>query len=332
VALGRAVYVDHKPGYRTDPIIAIPGGEAGHVLRLIRPHVESCAWGKKSSVKLSLLDAASSSIGYWVGNGGPIYQITFAGEYNESSELLAVRQASEITIFRPMYHRQPIPAVVPSGYAKQYPSSRLSVNPVTVLTADKCGSKRHADVSFNPFYSRQFGTVDDRGRWSIWDLEGTLRNDSTLELVSGKSGHIFDNLDPTSTSKNLCNADGWHRILWVVNVSTIVVCSRRHIAVFNIEAAPTRLQSPEFDPAKTTDWILDIKRSPTNSSHLFLLTTSRIIWLEVIADKVGENFRGLGIHVIISHFHFRDANDETLSLKTVVDGNRMYLVTCVLLC
>jgi RNA polymerase I-specific transcription initiation factor RRN6 len=162
VALGRAVYVDHKPGYRTDPIIAIPGGEAGHVLRLIRPHVESCAWGKKSSVKLSLLDAASSSIGYWVGNGGPIYQITFAGEYNESSELLAVRQASEITIFRPMYHRQPIPAVVPSGYAKQYPSSRLSVNPVTVLTADKCGSKRHADVSFNPFYSRQFGTVDDR--------------------------------------------------------------------------------------------------------------------------------------------------------------------------
>jgi RNA polymerase I-specific transcription initiation factor RRN6 len=200
------------------------------------------------------------------------------------------------------------------------------------LTADKCGSKRHADVSFNPFYSRQFGTVDDRGRWSIWDLEGTLRNDSTLELVSGKSGHIFDNLDPTSTSKNLCNADGWHRILWVVNVSTIVVCSRRHIAVFNIEAAPTRLQSPEFDPAKTTDWILDIKRSPTNSSHLFLLTTSRIIWLEVIADKVGENFRGLGIHVIISHFHFRDANDETLSLKTVVDGNRMYLVTCVLLC
>jgi len=326
LAIGGAVDVDHQPRYRTDPIIAIANGEAGHVLRLIRPRVANYGWGKQSAVSLSLMDAASSDLGHWVGIGGRIQQIAFADEQNVSSTLLAVRQASVITIFRPTYHRQPVPAVIPSGYAKQYPPSRLSANPITALTAERCGSRRHVDLSFNPFYSRQFAVVDDLGRWSIWDIEGRLRKRSTAELVPGKSGGIYDDYVPPSRLKGTDNADGWHRVLWATNVSTIVVCNRRHIAVFDVRTTPTRLKSPELLPARrNTDWILDIKRSPKNPSHLYVLTTSRIFWVEVITSGEDKDGHGSGIRVILSYRHFRDANDETMSLTTLKDGDSRYL-------
>jgi RNA polymerase I-specific transcription initiation factor RRN6 len=320
LAIGGAVDAGNQPGHRTDPIIAIPCGEAGHVLRLIRPQVEYRGWHKQSAAKLPLLNVASGDVAYWVGTGGTIHQITFANEQSVSSNLLAVRQASLITILWPMYHEQPIRAMMPSGYDKQYPPSRLSANPVAVLTAEKCGSRKHADVSFNPFYTRQFGLVDDAGHWSIWDVEGRMRKSSNLELVPGKSGDIYDGFVPNSHEKNSDTADGWHRVLWATNVSTIVVCNRFHIAVFDVNTTPTRLPTPGALSTKADDWILDIRRSPAESSHLFVLTTSRIFWIEVIAAREERDGHDAGIRIILSYRHFRDVSDGTLSL-TVLKGD-----------
>jgi RNA polymerase I-specific transcription initiation factor RRN6 len=321
LAVGGAINTSHQPGHRTDPIIAIPGGEAGHVLRLIRPDVEYRGWRKQSAVRVPLLDATSRDIGYWVGTGGTIYQITLADELNVLGSLLAVRQDSMITIFRPMYHEQPVRAVMPSGYHQQYPPSRLSANPVAVLTADTCGSRRHADVSFNPFYTRQFSVVDDSGHWSIWDVEGSMRKSSGLELIPGKSGGIYDDFVLSHLEKSPNTADGWHRVLWATNVSTIVVCNRCHINVFDVKTTPTRLPGPGSLSTKASDWILDIKRSPMDPSHLFVLTTSRIFWIEVIAAEVNKDGHEAGLRVILSYRHFRDVSDETMSLTALKDDN-----------
>lgn len=314
--------VERQPGYRTEPVIAIPHGEAGHVLRLIRPGIERHGWGSKNSVIVSLLGAKPLDCGHWVGTGGTIHQISFAEDGNVASTWLAVRQAFETTIFRPMYYSIPQPAVVPVGYGQMYPPSRLSTNPVAVLTAERTGSNRHVDIAFNPYYTRQFAVVDDTGSWSIWDIEGRVRQQSTLELIPGKSGHIYDDYLHDPSLNDLNSADGWHKFLWAGNVSTIVVCNRRHIAIFDIKSSPFRLNGTEILPPSSTDWIRDVKRSPQNVSHLFVLTSSRIFWVEVIAaaeDKEGDS----GIRPILSYRHFLDANDGTLKLTVLEDTNGM---------
>jgi RNA polymerase I-specific transcription initiation factor RRN6 len=316
LAIGYAKDVEQTFGSRKTAIIATACGEAGHVLRLIKPRIERHEWGRESSARLSLMDLGSSDQGYWVGTGGRILQITYSEDASQPDIWLAVRQANATTIFRPIYGANTTPAVVPNGHTKAYPSSRINANPVAIFTTESSGSRGHADVAFNPWYTRQFAVVDELGSWSVWDIEGGQKKNSIARLLPGKSANIFDDyvLDPTLKVPD--NADGWHQILWVGTVSTIVVCNRRHFAVFDIKAAPTRLQSRDFFTATNSDWILDLKRSPSNLSHLFVLTSSRIFWLEVIPggeEKAGD----IGFKILLSYRHFRDANDKSMRLAVL---------------
>ncbi|KAG0646323.1 PITH domain-containing [Hyphodiscus hymeniophilus] len=316
LAIGRAVDIEKTFGSRKTDIIATACGEAGHVLRLIKPRVERHEWGRQSSLRLSTLDAASSDQGYWVGTGGRILQISCAEDENGPTTRLAVRQANATTIFRPLYEANLTPAVASSGYAKVYPASRINANPIAILTAELSGSRGHADVTWNPWYSRQFAVVDAFGSWTICDIEGGVKKNISARLITGKSGNIYDGFAPDPTLKAINNADGWHQILWVGTVGTIVVCNRRHLAVFNVKSAPTRIQSKDFFSARNTDWILDMKRSPSNASHLFVLTSSRIFWLEVLPAGVGKG-SDVGYRTLLSYRHFRDANDSTMRLAVM---------------
>lgn len=320
-SLGGAVDIEHLPGYRTIPIIAIPHGEAGHVLRLIQPSVERHGWQKYGSVTVPLMDTALSDHGHWTGFGGTIQQIVFADDGNVASTWLAVRQAFVTTIFRPMYNTSPAPAITPKSPGTPYYSSRLSANPVAILTAERTHSVRHVDVSFNPYYARQFAVVDDQGSWSIWNIEGRSRNRTTLELVPGTTGRIYDGYtqDP-NVRDGLDNEDGWHRILWATNVCTLVLCNRRHIAIFDIQSTPKRLQGEQVLSVLSTDWIFDVKRSAVNLSHLFVLTSSRIFWLEIMAAGLDED-SDVGAKVLLSYRHFRDPNDETMKLTILKDDD-----------
>lgn len=323
LSVGGAVDVEHLPGYRTIPIIAIPHGEAGHVLRLIKPNLERRGWRKRGSVTLSLMDPTSSEEGYWTGIGGTIHQIVFADDGNVASTWLAVRQAFVTTIFRPMYNTTPVPAATPLGHETIHPPSRLGANPIAVLTAERTGSVHHVDVSFNPYYARQFAVVDNIGAWSIWNIEGRTRNRSTLELVPGKRGRLFDGYVQEPTLKEPDNADGWHRLLWVSNVNTIVICNRRHISVFDVKSTPRRLQGDEVLPACSTDWILDVQRSVHNLDHLFILTSSRIFWVEIMAAGEDDDDGAVGAKVLLSYRHFRDPNDKTMKLTILKDDDSM---------
>jgi RNA polymerase I-specific transcription initiation factor RRN6 len=322
---------DSLSGSHTPQILAMPCGEAGHVLGLVRPCVERYGWGKHSSVRLSVLGTDSSDQGHWIGTGGAIRQIIFEDGENGPGTWLAVRQATVITIFRPIYGKSLGSSIRPSGSSRTYLPSNLDPNPLVELRAERSSSSSHVDFSFNPWYARQFAVVDPLGRWSIWDIEGRHGKNSSFELVPGKSASFYDGSVPDPTGKILGQdfADGWHRILWTCNISTIVLCNRHHLAVFDMKTKPIRLQIPDFLEATNTEWILDIKRSALNFNHIFVLTTSRIIWIEV--SPGGEQRDGhigyAGAKIILSYRHFRDASDESLRLTTLKDDNGMVFKT-----
>ena len=309
--------VSRMPAYRTKPIIAMPCGEAGNTLRLLRPWVENHGWGIQSSVRLSLMDAGMAEQGYWTGRGGRIQQITFADDGKGSSTWLAVRQLSMITFFRPMYHISPVPAIKPVDFEVSFPPSNISANPVAFLNTQQNGSKTFVDVSFNPYYTRQFAVVDDAGSWSTWDIEGRKK----LILVAGKRGIMNDEPVIESLLKEPATVSGWYRVLWATNVSTIAICDRRSLVVFDITAIPRKLRSCRILSSNSTDWILDMKRSALHFNHLYVLTSSRVFWIEIVAAGHGRKQDTPGANLILSYRHYRDPNDNTMKLVVLKDDN-----------
>ncbi|PQE17769.1 hypothetical protein CJF31_00005492 [Rutstroemia sp. NJR-2017a BVV2] len=315
--------VNRRSNSRIPPIIAIPCGEAGHVLKLIKPRTERCGWDSQFGVRLSLLSAETSEEGHWSGTGGPILQIVSAGEGENLGTWFAVRQATMTTIFRPIYQKTPKRFRAPLQCSAAYPPSRVDANPVVVLEPHKDGTGNHADVTFNPWYVRQFAVVDQFGKWCSWDIEGRQTKHSSMAIVAGKTGNIYDGLDrePNSTTKLSGDVGEWHRILWAGSVSTIVVVNRRHLAVFDTTSEPRRLSSAAFSKATTNEWILDVKRSTMSPGHLFVLTTARLFWLDILPAQEDSVNGDAGVNILLSHRHFRDSTDEAMKLTLSKEGD-----------
>ncbi|KAK0116979.1 hypothetical protein ONS96_012821 [Cadophora gregata f. sp. sojae] len=319
LAIGYAHDPERVSGIRKPQIIAMSCGVAGHVLRFIRPRVETRGWGKSSGARLSFLNVDFLDAGHWMGTGGTIRQIVAIEGENEKDCWFAVRQATVITLFRPIYgkiHKHP----VPTGYST-FASSMLNANPRTSLTAQRTGSKSHADVTFNPWFSRQIAVVDTRGYWTVWEVD-TRNNHSknTSEtLVPKKAGGVYDCWANDGFLKvpSLGHFDGWYRILWASNLNTIVVSNRRHVTVFDVKAQSTPLGQVELFPAGNNDWIIDIQRCTNNMHYLYVLTTTRIFWLEIIpASENNDDHVEAGGRILLSYFHFMSVDDETLKLAT----------------
>ncbi|KAM3074231.1 hypothetical protein ACMFMF_006252 [Clarireedia jacksonii] len=323
IAIGGAVNGDRRYDSRISQIIAVPCGEAGHVLKLIKPRMERHGWDTQYGVRLSLMSAETTEEGHWAGIGGPILQIVSANEGENLGTWFAVRQATMTTIFRPIYRKAPRPFRAPLPCFSIYPPSHLDANPVVVLDPSRDGSENHADVSFNPWYVRQFAVVDQAGKWSSWDIQGRQTKRSNMTVVAVKTGHIYDGFDFESNPAIKMPGDvgEWHRILWAGSVSTIVVINRRHLAVFDTKLEPRRLSSAEFFKATTNEWILDVKRSTMNLGHLFVLTTARLFWLDIVPAEEDVVDREAGVKIILSQRHFRDGTDEEMKLTLSKDDD-----------
>jgi RNA polymerase I-specific transcription initiation factor RRN6 len=318
LAVGRAMNMASSSGKNTVQVLAMASGEAGHLLRLLKPQVEDCTWGDNSSVSLRVLNLAVSENGYWHADGGAIEQVVFAtDDEGANTSWLGVRKLESTTIFRPVYLDDLMPSKVTSVLARQYPPSRLSPNPILTLKIDRTGGRYHADMAFNPWYVQQFAVIDEKGYWSIWDVEGQKRKQK--RLAPGKVGHIYDDQDASAAAPDPTNYDGWGRILWAGDVSTIVICNRRHLAVFDLKSRPTRLQTPELVGAGSPGWILDVKRSPAQLDHLYVLTSSRLFLLQI--SSAGEGKRALrGAQILLSCPHFRDADDNNIRFELLQEG------------
>jgi RNA polymerase I-specific transcription initiation factor RRN6 len=310
-------------------IFAAASGEAGNLLHLIKPRIESLGWNEGDNIELQVLNPASSEESYWLGNGGPIEQITFARDIDGLTSWLAVRTSTGTAILRPVYNRIAAPSTLPNYLAGRYPTSRLSPNPISTLDVIRTGGRPHSDVSFNPWYIKQFAVVDHRGYWSVWDLEGQQRKRKTFKPIPGKSGHVHDGLIPEPGFKLNASIDGWGRILWAGSVSTLVVSERRTFSVFSLQGEPKRLSSPGLIDLKSADWILDIKRSLTRHDQIFVLTTSQIFWIQINAVGLNTNEINdhIGARILLSHRHFRDTEDDTQKIELLQEHDGMLTVS-----
>ena len=242
---------------------------------------------------------------------------------------MAARFAHSTTIFRPVYHRKLAPTYVGDagdGISPMMRSSRIHPNAVVDIPSSRTGGFEHADVTFNPWYEKEFAIVDEVGNWSIWDVSGTQKprpnTNDTWIADCVKSGvlprpSIHDRHDSP-------RHDGWARVEWVTDSTTLVVSDRRSIMLYRTQGdRPTLFYTLELGLGRKSEWILDVMRSLHDLSHLFILTTSRILWFDLSfntfasADEEG----GSSFFPRLSWYHFRDSEDTTLQLSPLLAGN-----------
>ena len=320
LAIGHATDVTRISGIRRPVIFAMPCGAAGHILRLVRPRQETRKWGKESSAQLHLLGDSFSEQGYWKNLSGTIHQIVSSNSDSRSNTWLAMRQSTMITIFRPIYGNLSNHDPAPND-TETIGQSLLHANPVATISSKNGSISSHSDVTFNPWYPRQLAIIDTLGLWSIYNLEMSSQKKNNEQVMCVKSGTIHDNLSSRNFSQdvNLGHADGWHRILWVCKFSIIAVCNRYHLAIFDVESHTKRLPTPAIIPIGSPDWIIDIKRCLSNNSHLFVLTSSQLFWIQVIPITLQNKNKiaSAGGKILLSCRHFRGPGDDSIRLVPV---------------
>jgi RNA polymerase I-specific transcription initiation factor RRN6 len=318
---GSITYVNDRAGKWDNPrrVAAMATGEAGNILRLGFLYQHALGWGADKSVWIRGDTLRSTESGYWNEEAAPIQQICFS-QSEDRSTLLAVRLLTKTVIFRPFYSQRPRPAKQSPYY--NLPPSLIDANLILTLENDESGGSPHVDVTFNPDFQLQFAVVDQDQIWSVWDIDHKRKStDYTISCVVRGSIAPAEDADQTGQ-------DGWARILWVGDVNTMLVCDRRQLSIIGLKGDTfDYLPCSAVISARTSDWILDVKRHPSLRSRFFVLTSTDVLLMSVTtrSEAVDATVGPVGARVLLSWRHYRGAEDFTLSISvSMLEEDCMY--------
>ena len=316
LVFGSAVDATHPKALREiryKPILAVASGAAGELVKLIVLNQQHLGWNNDERFKVESLTARGGEEGWWKGNGSSIKQLVFAGNEKQASTWLAVRYQGAISVLKPILQLGMICPSNAEGQIRDLPVSRLDANHIITLTSQDASGIPFADVTFNPWNSQQFAVINQRAHWHIWNMKAQIKSQGlwTLEKASGDS-LVNDNALDHDISEPIL--DGWAKVLWASDADTLVIANRRNFAIFDVKAEPMSLDVPDLGLEKSSDWILDIKRTLVSTSHLLVVTSSRLFLLE--ARRSGKRQTSLAAAtILVSWVHFRPPEDISLSVS-----------------
>lgn len=323
LAFGRATDVGNKGGKGIIRIAALPGGAVGESLRLVQLQYERHGWSKDKSIWLKVPTLNHGEVGWWPGNGTPIQQICCACQPEDRSTFVAVRTPRSVDILHPLFHKIPVPPPKGLHSPSSFPASRLEACPLASLTS-RPDQPAFADVTFNPWYQRQFATLDQIGNWSVHDIEGRRGKRWDYHTVLSKQGCLEVPITKSDVKEGTLpgHHDGWGRVLWANEVSTIAVCNRRILQFVDFQTGSSIHYTPSsLRLAFTSSWILDLRRDPQNSSRILVLTSTHLLVLK--APVFAHEFTGEKkeeADVLIAWRHSMNDDDTTLQIFPFVDG------------
>ncbi|EER37681.1 conserved hypothetical protein [Histoplasma capsulatum H143] len=291
LAVGNAINFDRRGGYdSTVPIAALISSDSTVSIQLVELEDEEIAWPPDSDRLAKIPTFQTRRRARWMGTAGPVQQICFAETVDEKSTWLAVRFIQSTIVFRPQRNKLSLSAHYDDMdfMRENLADTRLDANPILSISVSATGGVPHAGITFNPWYQQQIAIVDRLGNWTVWDI-GKQRHSTYWCADRGQSGRLYPEETPHSDeSFQRDHYDGWAAILWVGNVHKLLVCDRRNIALYRIDTDPVQRHTIDVDIQRESEWILDIKRSQSNLSNIFVLTTTQPIPDSSIADPTND--------------------------------------------
>jgi len=306
LAVGQASYLNSHRNTKAVPIFAVAGGLGGESVRLVVLRQEHLGWKGERNVYLDNFSSRSREESFWEGKGSPVQQLVFAELNGQSSDWLAVRYQGAVSILRPRLRTDNSASISQSTGGLK---TRLDPNPIVTLDIERLGGIAFADVAFNPWNHQQIASIDQESHWIVWNIIGIGRKRG-LWTIEKESGEYVTNIREGEEQSH-AQGDGWGIVLWAGSASRLVAASRRDLAIFDIKKVVTRLDVPNLLSRNPTDWILDIKRKPSDNTCIFVATSSTLYYVNV---HMSNDLKQPGAQCLLSWNHFIDPEDISLRL------------------
>ena len=312
-------------------VVAVVGGLGAEVIRLFRLQESRLGWDGHADVNLSCTKVDGNEKTVWTGDMVPIQQVCFSEGKGRAGSFLAVRLSVRTSILQPVLHDRPAASTrarTERAVGRQSVLSSLEPNLIANLAIDRTGGATHADVTFNPWKQQELAVLDTNGRWSIWSISARPRRSTMWDLLPRASGSMLDCTGNDSEEDELTtNApDGWGVILWVCDIDTIAIANRRVLKLCTINDGLQQSSEPDLGLDGKSHWIIDMKRSPTFTADLFVLTTLCIFWLRIETEDENTE-KGIGCRTLLARRHFRSQDDPSLRLSLCGKyGGMIYLL------
>ena len=316
LAFGTASYAKASRHTAHVPIVAFPGGSAAELVTLVTLQHEQLRWEQTSPLSISRLTAAGGIQGFWSGFGNPVQQIVSAVSVDgDSSGLFAVRHHKAVSILQPrLYENLHFNRMKPYD-EHLLPPSRLLPHEIATIGGNEADAVPFSDVAFNPWFPEQIATLDQTGVWHVWDVELKSKAKGLWSLNNVETGSL-PSAHPTSDYPE-DRDDCWGRVLWVKDLRTLLLAQRRQLCLVRIGGKINTDGIPDLGLTYSTDWILDVNRSPANPAHVFIVTSTRVIWLAALPlDEMEHDGRSrVNFTVLLSWIHYRNPQDLSLGLE-----------------
>lgn len=317
LSIGQMTNVADSSRIKGALMLAAVTGESGELLRLARIDESKWQWGhdKDTLLNLSVIDPEDpDEEAIWASDGLPISQVKFATSLTryDAVRWVIVQKPTSTTILQPEYHKVPV-AQPPTAdlAARQQRLSRIDPNPIATLSHKNTGGNAQVDIAFNPNSKGQYpqmAIIDECGYWSVWDVIGNKNTRLSLQ----KCGHISEGLLNELPSTTEFSAEK-HGILFVGTVkldsfweaatqgddgdanefasrsSHLLLWNREKYEVIDMASSMALPRLPALSGLKgKPDSILDVRVSPVNQNHIFVLTMQNLFWIDLFAPSREE--------------------------------------------
>ncbi|KAH7320909.1 RNA polymerase I-specific transcription-initiation factor-domain-containing protein [Stachybotrys elegans] len=313
LALGQMLDVTQHSRMTVAGLLAVATGESGQLLRLARMDKSLWIWEDYRDVALNLSVIETrhpEEQVLWESDGLSICQIKFVAYDSPAQTLrwLLVQKQTSTMLLQPEYHTIPVaPKGISNALSEQQPS-RINPNLLVTISHHETGGNAHSDVSFIPPSYEQppkLVIIDECGYWTVWNIVGHNRQlgKHTLRPTLVKMGHathgLLDELpvfpgypaerygvliigaEPPSGDRA---ADAERTFHEIAGISLMLTWSMEELRLTDLDSGDP-LQLLDFLSSKrgSKDRILDIQVSPVNRHHVFVLTTQRIYWVDIVS-------------------------------------------------
>jgi hypothetical protein len=301
-------------------VAAVVAGETGNCLRFYLLDESRASWSTGPTPRFARSQSGKTGLGvfrlltkhpgWWVGSGGPIQQICFATVDSKQTDWLAVRTPNRTVILRVTVRSQ---ARRTNQETFSHGHSQVTAEVLFTISTDMTGGLNHTDVAFNPWSKDQIAVIDELGSFKVYRAEGfqTLRWKGKAKLSS--DGSLGTNEDKTPSTRN--EGHGWAKVIWAGDGSTIIACTRRSIAMFDIRESVARSPpSYNMNILGADDLILDLKASLQHSGIFYILTSSELVLMQAVCSSSKNRSKKAGLYSLLSWKHHRHPEDISLQL------------------
>jgi RNA polymerase I-specific transcription initiation factor RRN6 len=325
------------------PALAMPTGQSGHALRIVRAQIEDWGWYVDGNATMKLTNIDPEDEGHWCDNALSINQIKFTsgssyyvhGSNNSIKRPLRwvlVQTAAETIIFQPTLHGVPVQKK-PCSCGNVVRGLRyITTDAIIRIPIKETGGRAHCDVAFNPATETkppQIAIIDEGGQWTVWNITGSRHVRKTVLLPFLHAKGTFTNGISSGPSVIAHDLGHLHRILWLPKTAedapqsnTILICNATSVSVTDVGTVDRPLRTFDLVHSIGVDIVVDVQVSPVNTSYVFVLTTTSIFWLDLSplqaarspgasskASKTNQPF------LLLSCPHLRGPGDKTMKLS-----------------